>query len=99
MNPDTGIILVLVGLVGFLLVWVANIYRDRHYLWSLYVDWRCERARVWLLKNDSQYRMSYIGREIVRQREAARARNATADELDRIDHYSVAKSLGLENKL
>ena len=99
MNSNVGTILAFVGLVGFSLIWAVNIYRDRHYLKSLYVDWLNKHARAWLLKHDSLYQMRYIGNEIVLQRETARDRNATEDEIDNIDNYFVAKSLGLESKL
>lgn len=99
MNPNIGIILAIIGLVVFLLIWAVNIYRDRYIIKSIYVDWRTKRAQDWLLKNDSTYQMRYIGNEIVRRRDEARARNANADELDKIDYYSVAKSLGLKSEL
>ncbi len=52
-------------------------------------------ARNWLLRHDEKFRYEYISHEIVRRREAARARGASPGELDAIDIFSVGEDFQL----
>lgn len=98
MNPNVRIILAFVGLVGFLLIWAVNIYRNRYFIKSNYIDWLTKWAHQWLMKHDFTYQQDAIGSEIVRQREIA-YRADDHDKADRIDRFSVAKEMGIDLSL
>lgn len=98
MNSNVGIILAFMCLIVFLLIWAVNIYRDRYFIKSMYIDWRTKWAYDWLMKHDFKYQQDAISREIVRQREIAYSQN-DHDKADRIDRFSVAKEMGIDLSL
>jgi len=49
-----------------------KIHREARYLLHLYRQWRCERARAYLLKHDFDYQFQQSNKDLVRRREEAR---------------------------
>lgn len=55
----------------------------------------CEAMRAYLLQHDPDFQRQYISSEVVKRREEVRERGGSHDELDQIDMWSVAESLGI----
>ena len=56
-------------------------------------EWRCSRAKKYLLKHDSSYRMSHIGMEIVKRRNTLYSEGVDPMDPSIPDHMSVEKEL------
>lgn len=48
------------------------IHMEVRYLFHLYRQWRCKRARAYLLKHDFDYQLQQSNKDLIRRREEAR---------------------------
>ena len=91
----------LIWCVSLLFIFAVFIYlyKEPQTLRSMQADiisWVNRLAHRWLLKHDQKYLRKFISEEVVRRRDVAYAQGLSADELDRINIFSVGKSLGMK---
>jgi hypothetical protein len=90
------VLLTALGLLGGLKLWERMKYPHRKKMREeAAIKRNCDEMKAYLLKHDPDFQRQYISSEVVRRREQVREQGGSADQLDQIDMWSVAESLGI----